>query len=778
MRFKLNIPYKSIFNSPLGAGGGVLFFLLLLSSCIGTMKLPNDEKLYTGAVVKLEATQKVNKKAIKSIAEKVVRPVPNKSYLGLRPKLWLYLMAGDEPYNKFETWLRKNGEEPVLLSNVKPGATASVMDAALYNNGIFNSYTQYEIAEKKHTAKVIYTSYIHKPYVIKNLIYAISDDSISRIILTDKENSLIKPEQNYSLALLVNERIRIDNLLKNNGYFYFNPDYLLFKADSSTVDQSVTLKLTLKDSIPPEAKIIYYINNVYINQNYTLRRRQTDSIRDTIMVQNTVFQGKRTEMNIRPGVILKSVYLRKNELYTRQNHNITLSRLMSMGTFKFVQVKFSDSDTIPGFLDATILMTPMTNYTFRAELDMVTKSNNYTGPRLNLSVLNRNTFKGGELLNINMAGSYETQLSGANKNLYSYSWNPQAELTFPHFLVPFRLKPTNSIYNPKTSFLVSYNYLKRGNYFDMKTFQFKYSLKWKENIKIDHELSPVNISYSSIGNESDAFKELLASNPFLKKSYEEQFIAGASYSFTYNEQVITGKKWQNYFHATAETAGNAFSLLRIIGGDKPTSENPSKIIGAIYSQYAKLSIDARTYYTFEDNNKLALRVFGGFARSYGNSAALPYSKQFFSGGPNSIRAFQINSLGPGTYLQEVGNIGFLQTGGDIKLETNAEYRFGIFRFIKGALFVDAGNVWLQKSNPSDIGTPFSFSDFTNELAVGAGAGLRLDVSFFVLRFDLAVPLRKPWLPEGNRWVINQINFGSPAWRRENLILNIAIGYPF
>lgn len=784
MKFLSTILNKTNFNPPLGVrgcfplGAGGLLLFLLLSSCSGTRQLPEGEKLYTGAVVKLETTEKVHKGVIKSATEEAIRPSPNKSYFGLRPKLWMYLMAGKEPFNKFETWLRKNGEEPVLISNVKPGATASVIDAKLFNMGIFNSYTQSEIVEKKRTAKVIYTSYIHKPYGVKNLIYAIADDSISRIILADKENTLIKPDQNYSLETLVNERLRIDNLLKNNGYYYFNPDYLLFKADTSIVDHSVSFKLTLKDSIPAEAKTVYHIRNVYINQNYSLRRQRTDSINDTIMLQNTIFQGKQSDMNIRPSVILRSVYLKKNERYTRQNHNITLNRLMSMGNFKFVQVKFSDSDTVPGFLDATILMTPMTNYTFRAEMDIVTKSNNYTGPRLNLSILDRNTFKGAELLNTNMAGSFETQLSGANKNLYSYSWNPQAELTFPRFLVPFRLKPTNSIYIPKTAFLVSYNYLKRGNYFDMSTFQFKYGLKWKENSRLEHELNPVNISYSSIGNESEAFTKLLESNPFLRKSYEEQFIAGGSYSFTYNEQVLSGKKWQNYIHGTVETAGNAFSLLKIIGGEKPTSENPSKIIGAIYSQFAKLSVDGRTNYTFEDNNKLALRVFVGVARSYGNSASLPYTKQFFSGGPNSIRAFQINSLGPGTYLQEVGNIGFLQTGGDIKLETNAEYRFGIYRFIKGALFVDAGNVWLQKSNPSGIGTPFSFSTFTNELAAGAGLGLRIDVSFFVLRFDLAMPLRKPWLPDNSRWVINQIDLKSSTWRKENLILNIAIGYPF
>ena len=173
-----------------------------------------------------------------------------------------------------------------------------------------------------------------------------------------------------------------------------------------------------------------------------------------------------------------------------------------------------------------------------------------------------------------------------------------------------------------------------------------------------------------------------------------------------------------------------------------------------------------------------MRVFAGAAIPYGNSSALPYTKQFFSGGPNSIRAFHINSVGPGTVQQNADNNGFLQLGGDIRLEMNAEYRFNIFRFFKGALFTDAGNVWLLKSNPANTGSPFSFSGFYHELAVGAGIGLRVDISFVILRFDLATPLRKPWLEENQRWVINQINFGNSSWRRENLILNIAIGYPF
>jgi outer membrane protein assembly factor BamA len=219
-------------------------------------------------------------------------------------------------------------------------------------------------------------------------------------------------------------------------------------------------------------------------------------------------------------------------------------------------------------------------------------------------------------------------------------------------------------------------------------------------------------------------------------------------------------------------------LAKIIAGEKISAENPATIAGSAYSQYARISLDGRGYYNFRDKNRLVMRLYAGIGKPYGNSSILPYSKQFFSGGPNSLRGFQYNSVGPGTYYQNTDTYGFSQIGGDVKLEMNTEYRFNIFHYLKGAAFVDAGNVWLLKSNPSELGTPFKGSTFLGELAVGAGLGLRIDVSFFILRFDLAMPLRKPWLEESKRWVTNEIDFGSAAWRKDNLILNVAIGYPF
>lgn len=753
---------------------------LLLASCSGTKHLQNDENLYTGADIKLEFSDPLSRrkgKAIKAVAQNAVRPKPNSKILGLRPKLWMYMKAGENPQGKLNKWFKKKGEAPVFISSVKPAVTAAIIDARLFNIGIFNSYTEYKIIEKQNTAKVIYTSHIQVPYTIRQVINSISDDSLRKIILSETQKSLIKSGDDYSLEQLKTERIRIDALLKDNGYFYFNPDFLLFKADTSVKKREITLRLTLKDSIPEKALTVYRINRVFIDQDFSLDEDEAMP-KDTLWYEGNYFLGKEGEMNIRPRVISRSVYLRKHEIYSRNYHNITLNRLMTMGNFKFVRMNFSDSDTTaPGFLDVTILMTQMPEHTFRAELEIVSKSNNYSGPRLNTSFMNRNTFSGAELLNLSLAASFEAQLSGTNKNLYSFTVNPQVELYFPRFMLPFNFR-TNSLYIPKTLFTLSYMYSKRVGYFDMHTLQFTYGYKWKENIKTEHELIPVDISFTKLLNQTPEFKDLLDANPFLKKSYEEQFIAGGTYVYTYNEQVLPLKTMQYFLQISVEAAGNAFSLSKTISGEGISANNPSNVMGSVYSQFARLSIDGRGYYNFKDKNKLASRLYIGIGKPYGNSSVLPYTRQYFSGGPNSVRAFSINSIGPGTYNQKKDSLGFLQLGGDVKLELNSEYRFGIYRFFKGSIFVDAGNVWLLKSNPATLGSPFSFSRIVKDLAVGAGVGLRVDVSFFILRFDLATPLRTPWIEQEKKWVINKINTGSSAWRKENLILNVAIGYPF
>ena len=751
-----------------------IFIAFLLASCAGTKRLAEGELLYTGADIRLESKEKVDESRIKSTAERAFRPEPNSSLLGMRPKLWLYQIVGENPKSKFKKWLKEKGEPPVLLRDVKREAISEIIDAQLFNIGIFNSNTGSEVIQKKSTAKVIYTAKVHAPYTLKTYQINIPNEKIQQLIEENTQASLIKPGIQYQLDLLKNERNRIDALLKDEGYFFFNPDYLIFRVDTLKSDNNTfNLQLTFKEDVPAVALQPYHIGQVTVDQNYSLQTESSE--KDTSVYQRTKYISDENVKPIRPSVLHRSIFLSENKLYTRQNHQLTLNRLMSMGNFRFVQMHFNETDS--NRLDADIRLTPLPRNTFRAEMDVVTKSNNYTGPRMNVSLLNRNTFGGSELLKLNLAGSFEAQLNRLNESLFSYSFYPQIELTFPRLLVPFNVPQTNRLYTPQTRLALSYNFVRRMDYFDLRNFQFSYGYKWRKDIKSDHELNPVNISNTKLMNESQTFKDLLASNPMLKKSYDEQFVAGMNYAYTYNEQTLSKKPTQFYLNLTAETAGNVFSAISSLTGEKPSADNPSSLFGSIYSQFVRFGVDGRMYQHFSDKHQLALRLIGGMAKAYGNSSTLPYNKQFFSGGPSSIRAFPINSVGPSNYLQSSTG-GFLQLGGDIKLEMNAEYRFDIYSFLKGAVFADAGNVWLQPSNPATTGSPFSINTFMDEIAVGTGFGLRMDVSFFVLRFDLATPLRKPWLTSGSRWVVQEINPFKSDWRKENLMLNIAIGYPF
>jgi len=260
----------------------LLIGILTLTACSGLRTVPSDDKLYTGAEITLVSPDRIpNKKYLKVQAKSVARPIPNQSFFGLRPRLAL-------PNIK---WLRKYKEAPVLISSVRPEATTAIIDALFFNNGIFNCYTEYQIVEKKHTAKVVYTCHVHNPYKLKELIVSISDDSIASIVRSESKHSLVKPGDIYQLDQLKTERVRLDAVLKEKGYFYFSPDYLLYKADSSNGNGTVSLKLCLKDSIPKSALMPYSIHEVIIDQDYTLNSDTIIRTKDTMNVDSYVFLG-------------------------------------------------------------------------------------------------------------------------------------------------------------------------------------------------------------------------------------------------------------------------------------------------------------------------------------------------------------------------------------------------------------------------------------------------------------------------------------------------------
>ncbi|MES1222199.1 MAG: BamA/TamA family outer membrane protein, partial [Bacteroidota bacterium] len=399
-----------------------------------------------------------------------------------------------------------------------------------------------------------------------------------------------------------------------------------------------------------------------------------------------------------------------------------------------------------------------------------------TGSELSVSWRNRNTFKAGELLSITALGGFEVQYSGQYQGFNTYHAGIQTALAVPRFIVPFFNFNTKGGFVPKTNFLLGYDLLNKQKLYTLNSFNASYGYSWKENVKKEHVLNPIAITYVQPVNVTDLYRAAIDTNPTLQKAIDKQFILGSTYSYTYNP--ISGSGPQNgiYFNGNIDLSGNIAGLIS--GADVKNGKEVT-ILNAPFSQYVRGDVDVRFYKKVGKTSVWANRLIVGVGYPYGNSSSLPFIKQFFIVGNNSIRSFRSRSLGPGTYQPTIDSITkFLpDQSGDIKLEMNTEYRFKLVSVVNGAVFVDGGNIWLYNKDTLKPGAEFT-NKFMQQLAVGTGVGLRVDISFLVLRLDLAFPLRKPYLPEGQRWVIDQIDFGNGTWRRNNLVFNLAIGYPF
>jgi outer membrane protein assembly factor BamA len=745
--------------------------ILLLSGCTGLRLMPKGEVLYTGAGTTIISSDKLAKKSkVKSDVQDIIRPKPNTTFLGMRPGLWLYYVAGTPKKKKsLRTWIKtKLGEPPVYLSGVDTLLLEKAIDAKLYNTGFLDGYDKYTIKRKKKgkTAYINYQLFLKKPYTIKEISFPTDTDALSRILSRSAKKSLIKKGNPYNLDILVAERARIDDNLKHHGYYFFNKNFIEFLMD--TVGREVTLQVRLKSNMPDKSKNIYHIGEVNVYPDYTV---SNDSDPMKKLVIDSINYYKHTDY-IHPRTVLKSIYFHPDSIYDSRIQRRTLARLNNLNVFKYINLDIKESDTVSDKLKVNVLLSPLPKNALTTELQAATKSNNFIGPGLTFGLRNRNAFKGAELLIFNLQGSFETQYNGIYKGLFTYQVNPHLELDIPRIIgFPFQQRTD---FVPHTKFALDYSYLSRVGYFDMNSFKLDIGYKWKQSVTTEHDLTLLNITYYNIYNRTATFNDLINSNPLIKSRFDEQFLGGIAYSFFYTEQVKTEKRNRVYFNGNAEVSGNALALAsRLITKKSVNSDDPTKILGVEFAQFVRLDIDVRDYVRITTNSLLAMRFIAGWGLPYGNSSTLPYAKQFFSGGAYSLRGFPANAVGPGSYIAPASlqNIFSLQQGGEIKLEWNVEYRFPIFKFLKGAIFADAGNTWLNRANIDAPGGEFRSAEFMKQIAISTGAGLRLDLNFFVLRLDLGLPVRSPAEPDSERWVINNTKLSS-------IVFNLAFGYPF
>ena len=750
-----------------------IFFGLILYSCSITKHIPEGERLYTGAKIEIESDSIIkNEEDLKTELETILRPEPNSKFLGMYLGLYYYFKTQEENPGFINKWLYKQvGEKPVYQSSVNAFEVEAVLRNRLENKGFFYSTATSSFEEKENEASANYQLKITEPYKMERFQVDSMPTQLYKDIKKVTKSSPFQENMRFDLSNMKLERQRIDTRLKQKGYYNLNPDFFIFEADTNQYDNKrFDLFLKLKAEVPEKATIPYRISKINVFANY--------DIQDSTYIKPERFNNKnyiQDSLFIEPKYLDEFITLKEGELYSPETSKNTARRLSKIGAYKYVNIQYKEIDSLLtdslGILEANIFLSPLTNRAVRLELQAVTKSNNYTGPHLALTYSNRNVFKGGETLNISTNLGYESQFgSDDDAGLSSVELGLTTELIFPRVLFPVKINTDFFKYSiPKTKTSLSLNYLNRSELYTLLSGSGQFGYSWNANKFITYQFNPISISYTRLSNTTEEFEAILDDNLYLQQSFDQQFISGMTFSFTYNEMVDTNDPNQFYLNTTLDVAGNSISLL----GQETTSGEPKEFLGLEYAQYAKADIDFRFHLNFGKDRAqtLATRLFAGYGMPYGNSEVIPYVKQYFSGGPYSVRAFKTRSLGPGTYdddSDDDSDATYWDQTGNIKLEANIEYRFPLFSFFKGAVFADAGNIWNSKANSVFDGEDKFTSNFINEFGMGTGVGLHIDIQGFVIRFDLAAPFHDPSLEEGKRW----------DFKADEPVLNFAIGYSF
>ena len=758
---------------------GIIPFLLF--SCNPVKRVPENDYLLYKSKIRIEDPD-LNKDDLKGY----VRQKPNKRILGVRFHLGLYNLAKPGKEKGLSKWLKTIGEEPVLYDPYMTNKSVSQLKTYLNNKGYYDARVEDSVVFKKKKAKVYYRIKANEPYTIKSIGYTIKDSLLLPYIMKDTVNSYIQKDEVFDVELLDNERQRIEDLLKNQGYYYFNKEYLHYKADSNSVSREVDLELVLeKARVSTEDSTLitnhrkFYVRNIYVYANYDPRRAIEEKETYLQNMDTTIYDGihfiEEEGARFNKKVFLQSNFINPGDLYQKDEVKQTHQHLTDLRLFKIVNIQFREADTLSadsnltGYLDCQIQLTKFMLQNYRLEIVGTNNSGNI-GIGGNLLYQHKSLFGGAEIADFKLNGSIETlDRQKISRITNTVEFGSEVNIRIPKFLLPvFRAERFSRLYNPKTNFLVGYNYQDRPDY-NRTIANFAFGYNWEGRRQTSHVVNPIELNAVKLPYASDDFRDYIDSS-FLRSSYENHLVSATSYSFVFNNQDIRKNKDFYFFRMNMEFSGNIITGVNELLGTN-TVDGSYQLFGIPYSQYYKMDVDFRYYQILDPANSLAYRFFAGAGFPYGNADALPFEKKYFSGGANSIRAWNVRDLGPGSYSG--GSITrYPNQTADIKLEANVEYRFQLFWQIEGALFLDAGNIWAINPEGRE-GALFKRDEFYKEIAVGTGFGARLDLSFFVFRLDLGLKLRDPAMAENRRWIPDSRGFQS-----SDLTLNVGIGYPF
>ncbi len=743
----------------------------------------------------------------KSEVEGVLAYAPNNSLMGssyYRQPLAFGLWA----YNKYVYSQKRFGRwmfntfaaSPIYMTTVNPRVRTQVARNTLRNYGYFRGQTSFEEVAQKNPKKAKVAYDIH-PGPLFHL------DSINYIGFPSVADSLIRKSMGqtklqsgapFSVPDLDAERQRLSTLFRNNGYYFHRPEYIVYRADTVVRPLYVQLQAIPAATTPDEANIQYYMGNtrihVYRNEDTelvdTLRRPEKISRRMRKQIERyrrqstgsprprprrgsitMAYSGKEGRPPLKMQAIRRYINYRSGDLYSQALQNAMQENLAAMGIFSQVNVKYSaqSQDTLD--VDMTLRLDKPYDAEFKG--NVATKSNGLVGPGISFSMSKQNIFRGAETFSLQAYGSYEwmtgAQMKGKHSLMNSYEWGTSANLTYPRLLLLGLGQRFNRRAQSTTTYKLSADWINRSGYFSRVSFGARVVHTYQRRKSVYHEIVPFRLEYEKQLHTTARFDSIITENQALYASLRDQFVPSAQYTVALTNP--NSRYHQRRITLSIKEAGNFTSLVYRMAGQSFT-EKDKNLFGVPFAQYVRLTAEySHRYRISHTQTYLCWRIFGGIVHSFGNSTIAPYSDLFTVGGANSIRAFGVRSIGPGRYHPGHSHYSYIDQMGDLRLEANLEYRFPLISKLQGALFVDAGNVWLTKEDENRPGGNIDLSRIAREIALGTGFGLRYDLSFLVIRFDVGVGLHAPY-DTGHSGYYNMGKF----WN--SLGFHLAVGYPF
>lgn len=747
----------------------------VLAACSTTARIPADEVLYTG-VKKVEMAEDSVKipPALTSAVKEAVDVPPNNYWklLGWHYPfplgLWVY-NNWPNPEKGLRHWLyEKLVAEPVLVSDVRPEVRTRMIEQILDNNGYFRGTATYELVKgrNKKKAKILYTVNPGPAFPVDTVMLLPDSTALYSLIdsLARTDDYLSMKSPRFSVDSLANARKRITNSLRNRGYYFFQPDYIEYLADSLENPGKIALKVDMASNAPKFALQPYRTGKVTIRVNRSQGGGKPDTVK---LSRSTLIQMMPSRLRRR--IFDENVTFRPGRTFSVRNMDRTQANLARLGIFSGIEINARPDTSARDsrVLDVDIDCTFDTPLETSLEVNASSKSNSYIGPGLTFGVTNKNIFGGGEQLSVKLTGTYEWQTGRGRGSIFnSYEVGITGSLAFPRLLAP-RFIPRSRFQLNWTRLQLNADLLNRPHYFKMAQFNASINYDWRVRRHVQNTLTLFKLTYTNLMHTTHEFDSIMAANPSVAQSFRSQFIPQMSYTYVYDRQINPDNtiNWQ----FTVQEAGNVFWAIYRACGKKGEKE----LFGTPFSQFVKgqtqLVWGRRIFY---GDHWLVSRVAVGAAHAYGNSTQVPYAEQFYVGGANSIRAFAVRSIGPGSYKAPDGMPeDYFDRTGTFKFEANVEYRFPLMGPLHGALFVDAGNVWLLKNDPMRPGGTLEAKNFLREIALGTGFGLRFDISMLVVRADLGIGIHAPY-NTGHGGYYNMVNFGK------SLAFHLAIGYPF